>query len=710
MRKEQFKWAADAPVVHIFGEDVPREAEPGKKTAAPKPLTKTAARPRTPVLPELPKAVQAPGSATTTAATPKRLPETVTHEEKPALKTPRVIQKSEPVWEKPVLKHDGKTAIAPTPLPLFTVPGEVKPAVKITPLKAQPQRSAGLTKAVQAPGSAATAAATPKPVQQTTTTKPLQRGIVKPTLAPELGGEQPVRTGTKPVTQPKLTLKDQPKAILAPELGAQKEVGRTKAPSDEGAVKLPKLGNLTEGEKGRSFREPRVPILAPELKRENPAVSTPKRTMTPNTPAEAILAPEQEEKTPEQKVMNWIIDWAGRNGIFTDNFKNRYANRTWDYTDAYVGDAQDYLDMVKRETQNFEAELNGIRELMAQCNFSPEQMEHIDRLLNLSAEHYKLIRQTAEEDAAHWSQFGSGEEYQKVLEAAKIKVELDEMAGVKDEVDKLLSQISTFNPYAYADAAQAAEAEQALKAQLAELTKPWGGWNSFENAYAEKQEQYNSLLGIETGSWFQKGAFADGYQFGDITKTLVGTVNDINENITHAVLDATENLIDTGAFVVGQVARRNGATDIQDKVGDFIAKEPLTKDGMGAKLNSILNWTTPHGQATKLLIGDNTEENSVLGDKADGLTQSAAHLAGSKALSMVGIPAELTMGVNAFGSEIENAYKNGASHAEALISGAVAVGAEILFEKLSGGIKFGGKTLDEGATKALSRNLSNRII
>ena len=45
-----------------------------------------------------------------------------------------------------------------------------------------------------------------------------------------------------------------------------------------------------------------------------------------------------------------------------------------------------------------------------------------------------------------------------------------------------------------------------------------------------------------------------------------------------------------------------------------------------------------------------------------------------------------------------------------MISGAVAVGAEILFEKLSGGIKFGGKTLDEGATKALSRNLSNRII
>ena len=48
-------------------------------------------------------------------------------------------------------------------------------------------------------------------------------------------------------------------------------------------------------------------------------------------------------------------------------------------------------------------------------------------------------------------------------------------------------------------------------------------------------------------------------------------------------------------------------------------------------------------------------------------------------------------------------------HTEAWVSASAAAGAEILFEKLSGGIKFGGKTLDEGATKALSRRLSNRI-
>ena len=185
----------------------------------------------------------------------------------------------EPGLQDAFLRNFQKDSLKPTPLPLFTVPGEVKPAVKITPLKAQTQRSTG---AVQAPGSAATAAATPKPVQQTTTTKPLQRGIVKPTLAPELAGEQPALTGTKPVTQPKLTLKDQPKAILAPELGAQKEVGRTKAPSDEGAVKLPKLGNLTEGEKYKKLKIQH--FLSPSQK------SVPKSRFLPAPSSEGALS------------------------------------------------------------------------------------------------------------------------------------------------------------------------------------------------------------------------------------------------------------------------------------------------------------------------------------------------------------------------------------------------------------------------------------
>ena len=301
MRKEQFKWAADAPVVHIFGEDMPREAEPGKKTATPKPLTKTAARPRTPVQPASNTSnvksmlrgltttadkskITAPsgskgspitgqGALTAGAATggkitspeAKRLEAGIRQPQKDEPKSiaakenvvPIFSQKEsrEPGLQDLLLRNFQKDSLKPTPLPLFTVPGEVKPAAKVTPLKAQTQRSTG---AVQAPGSAATAAATPKPVQQTTTTKPLQRGIVKPILAPELKGEQPALTGTKPVTQPKLTLKDQPKATLAPELkGEQPALTGTKP------VTQPKL----------TLKDQPKATLAPELAGEQPTTT-----------------------------------------------------------------------------------------------------------------------------------------------------------------------------------------------------------------------------------------------------------------------------------------------------------------------------------------------------------------------------------------------------------------------------------------------------
>ena len=211
----------------------------------------------------------------------------------------------------------------------------------------------------------------------------------------------------------------------------------------------------------------------------------------------------------------------------------------------------------------------------------------------------------------------------------------------------------------------------------------------------------------EKATWLQKGAFSDGYQFGDITKTILGTVNDVSENVMTAVVDATENLIDTAAYGVGAVGGVF-SDKFQDNVGKFIAKDLLKAEETGETMNKYLN---PGSAVTKLIIGDDTEGNSLLGDKADGLVQSGAHLAGSAALQLVGVPAWLTMGVNAFGGEIEQAYQNGATHLEAGISGAVSAGAEILFEKFSSGIKIlKGTTLDEMAIPWLSKNISNKVI
>ena len=207
-------------------------------------------------------------------------------------------------------------------------------------------------------------------------------------------------------------------------------------------------------------------------------------------------------------------------------------------------------------------------------------------------------------------------------------------------------------------------------------------------------------------SWFEKGAFADGYQVGDVAKMIIGTRADIYDNINTAVVDATENLIDTGAYGVGLVGGIFNK-DFQEGVGDFIAKDFLRTEQTGKFLTNL----TPAGWLNLIANKGDADSNSFLGEKSDGLVQSGAHLAGSAALQRVGVPSWLTMGVNAFGGEIEQAFQNDATYAEAGISGAISAVAEVLFEKLSGGIKIlKGSTLDEGVTRWLSDNISNRIV
>lgn len=224
-----------------------------------------------------------------------------------------------------------------------------------------------------------------------------------------------------------------------------------------------------------------------------------------------------------------------------------------------------------------------------------------------------------------------------------------------------------------------------------------------ESALAWREDEIAPVKGSD--SWFQGGAFSDGYQFGDVSKTIVGTLQDINENITTAVFDATENLIDTTAYGVGAIGGLFDE-DFKDDVGKFIAKEILTPTESG---EAVATYANPIGWANLLVNGGETEENSVFGDKADGLVQSGAHLVGSYALQAVGVPAWLTMGVNAFGSEIESAFQQDATFTEAGISGGISAASEIIFEKISSGVKFKGATLDDGLQNWLKNNITNKV-
>lgn len=190
--------------------------------------------------------------------------------------------------------------------------------------------------------------------------------------------------------------------------------------------------------------------------------------------------------------------------------------------------------------------------------------------------------------------------------------------------------------------------------------------------------------------WLQKGAFSDGYQFGDVVKTYFGTRADVHQNILSAVVDATENLIDTGAYIVGSFGNKN----FQKKTDDFIARDLLKKDKTAKWVYDYIPMDLFGANVwSRAIVGDDFEASSVLGEKGDGLVQSMAHQVGSRALNMVGVPWQVTTGVNSFGSELEEAFSKGAGHWEAGVSGAITAAAEIGSESLFGGSMIGEKGL-----------------
>ena len=198
----------------------------------------------------------------------------------------------------------------------------------------------------------------------------------------------------------------------------------------------------------------------------------------------------------------------------------------------------------------------------------------------------------------------------------------------------------------------------------------------------------------EERTWFSKGAFEDGYDAGDITKTIIGTTSDILEELGTGVLGMGERVVDAGAYVAGGVGKMFGNDDFAYRTQKFITKDLYDERKV----------------AQSILSGGMADEFSVLGEKSDALVQSAGQLLGTAGLQMVGVPWFVTTGLTSFGGEVEGAFNEGASYGEAGVSAAITAGAEMLTEKISGGISFGGKTLDDTLTKNIARNISNKTV
>ena len=210
-------------------------------------------------------------------------------------------------------------------------------------------------------------------------------------------------------------------------------------------------------------------------------------------------------------------------------------------------------------------------------------------------------------------------------------------------------------------------------------------------------------------SWFKSGALSDGYQFGDITKNILGTVGDAGIGIGKGVFGLAEGLVDAGRYGVSGVADFFGADEYAKDVKER-AKQNTTEDIFGG-------------------IEKKVDKYSILGDRADNITQGLGYVAGILGTGGLGASAGLgaagttvlttgVTGLSGMGGGMSEAYTGGATDDEALkyglIAGVTEAGTELLFGGLGKGVKALGlskglTSIDDALAKKVSSKFSSHL-
>lgn len=211
----------------------------------------------------------------------------------------------------------------------------------------------------------------------------------------------------------------------------------------------------------------------------------------------------------------------------------------------------------------------------------------------------------------------------------------------------------------------------------------------------QKQKGIKSSLNNEnksSGYFKSSSLFNDGYDFGDITKTVSNTGSNAVAHFLKGGLGAAEGITD---FV------QRGAA--------------LAADLIGAK-NVAQTW---RNAANKDISGDifnplmePTKNKSVFGDSTNSLVEGVGNYAGMAALQGIGVPWQFTAGAGTAAQSLKEAEDNNASNKDAVISSLVSAAGEIGSEYLFGGLgKLKGTgALDDVLVGKLTKKIKNNFI
>jgi hypothetical protein len=223
--------------------------------------------------------------------------------------------------------------------------------------------------------------------------------------------------------------------------------------------------------------------------------------------------------------------------------------------------------------------------------------------------------------------------------------------------------------------------------------------------------------------------FDDGYQFGDITKTVLKTGGNVATNLAHGAVKGLENFYDFTENASSNInTRLNEFLGIQTKEeaanerakAQEIIKRDLTTEAENAlgwdeelrqqwEKGSLVKRDNLGGQVTQA-IGE-MMPTLIVGNAMGGLPSNATKM--QKLISA--IPTTATMGTGAYGGALEEAYNEGATTSQANKYALGSALTEVVTEWLTGGVPGVNDAgildnLEEKTLKNVSNNLARFII
>ena len=180
--------------------------------------------------------------------------------------------------------------------------------------------------------------------------------------------------------------------------------------------------------------------------------------------------------------------------------------------------------------------------------------------------------------------------------------------------------------------------------------------------------------------WFKESSyFDDGYDIGDVTKTIIKTGGDVLTNVGKGFLNTVEGVVDTARTGIGDLTKTsaNVQADIWDFLGNKAYASNLRKAGQDVK---DLTYKNAKMDVTGAILGETNDlfkenwsakmnEGSVLGTVPQSVSQGIGNIGAFVGLSVLtGGSTMATFGnsfTSAYGNTLTNGLRNGLDEKEA---------------------------------------------